>query len=162
MDGRMLIPIGVPEKAAAQEIMNCNELTSRFGLVLTREEAAALAQTRGEALKRAGRVEFGGGAMQALITAFCDSPYITQAEYADTLCELARIFYDFKTDSMDEVDDAEAIAMMRKVFDEWRGSVEMVESRMEAFARNVRYGRDAEDSGEDNEDEDTEEDEADE
>lgn len=162
MDGRMLIPIGVPEKAAAQEIMNCNEMTSRYGLVLTQVEALVLAQTRGEALKRAGRVEFGGGAMQALITAFCDSPYITQAEYPDTLCELARIFYDFKTDSLDEVDDAVAIVLMRKAFDEWCGSADMVESRMEALARNVRYGRDAMDFGEDDTEDDAEEDEADE
>ena len=162
MDANMLILIGLPEKAAAQEIIDCNELSSRFGLVLTRDEAAVLAHTRGEALVRAGRVEFGGGAMQALINAFCDSPYISQADYAETLCELTRIFYDFKTDSLDEVDDAEAIEMMRKVFDEWRGSVDAVESRMEAAARNVRYGRDMEDSGEDSVNDDMEEDEADE
>jgi hypothetical protein len=161
MDVKMLMPIGVAEKAAAQEIMNCNELTSRYGLVLTRDEATVLVQARGEALVRAGRVEFGGGAMQALITAFCDSPYITQDEYAGTLCELARIFYDFKTDSLDEVDDAEAIAMMRKIFDEWRGSVELMESRMEAAARNVRYDRDPEDDGE-ADIEETEEEDADE
>jgi hypothetical protein len=158
---RMLIPLGVPEKAAAQEILRCNDVTKRYGLALTQEEAAALARTRGEALIRAGRVEFGGGALQALITAFCDSPYLTKADYAETLAELTQIFYDFKTESLDEVDDAEAIAMMRQVFDAWRGAVDMVESRMEAFARNVRYGREPEDDGEDGE-EDTGEDEIDE
>lgn len=159
MDERMLIPLGLPEKAATREIMDCNTLTARFGLALTQPEAAALTKARGEALIQSGRVEFGGGAMRALITAFCDSLYIVRAEYADTLCELARIFYNFKTDSLDEVDDAEAIAAMRKVFDEWRGSLEMVESSMESYARNVRFGRDMQDGSEDADDEYAEEDE---
>ncbi len=157
MDERMLIPLGLPEKAAAREIMDCNALTARYGLTLLPAEAAVLTKARGEALIQSGRVEFGGGAMRALITAFCDSPYIARAEYADTLCALARIFYGFKTDSLDEVDDAEAIAAMRKVFDEWRGSLEMVESRMEAYARNVRFGRDMQDGGEGADDKDADE-----
>ncbi len=150
MNGRQtLIPMGLPEKAAAREIMDCNAVTSRHGLALTQAEAAMLSAARCKALIQSGRTEFGGGAMRALITAFCDSPYIVRVQYADTLCELARIFYDFKTDSLDEVDDAEAFAAMRTVFDEWRGSLDMVESRMEAYARNVRFGRDMQDSGED-------------
>lgn len=155
----MLIPLGLPEKAAAQEALRCNEVTARFGLVLTKTEAAALAETRRDALVKSGRVEFGSGAMQSLILVFCDSPYIVRDDWADTLGGLARIFYDFKTGSMDEVDDDEAIALMRRAFDTWRGALDMVESAMETAARNVRYGRAPEDGGEPG---DAQEDEADE
>jgi hypothetical protein len=144
----MRIPLGLPEKAAMQEVLCCNEVTARFGLMLTQAEAAALAETRRDALVKSGRVEFGGGAMQSLILAFCDTPYIVRDMWADTLSELARIFYDFKTGSIDEVDDAEATALMRRAFDEWRGALGMVESAMETAARNVRYGRAPEDEGE--------------
>ena len=153
----MLIPLGLPEKVAMQEALCCNEVTARYGLVLKQAEAAALAETRRDALVKSGRVEFGGGVMQSLIMAFCDSPYIVRDTWADTLSELTCIFYDFKTNSLDEVDDAEAISLMRRAFDEWRGALEMVEKAMEAAARNVRFGRAPEDDGED--DEDTEEDE---
>lgn len=145
---RMLIPLGLPEKVAAQEALCCNEVISRYGLALTKAEATALAQTRSEALLRSGRVEFGSGATRALILGFCDSPYIGRDDFADTLSALTRIFYDFKTDALDEVDDAEAIVLMREVFDEWRGALDMVEDRMEAAARNVRFGREPEDDGE--------------
>jgi hypothetical protein len=156
--GGKLIPGGLPGKAAVREITDCNILTSPFGLTLTPPEAAALAQTRSEALVSAGRVEFGGGTMRALITAFCDSPYMEKTDYADTLCTLTRIFYGFKSDALDEVDDAEAMALMRKAFT-GRGDLDMVAGRMEGYARNVRYGRDPENGGEP---QDREEDEADE
>ncbi len=150
----MLILAGFPEKAAAQEVLRCNEITVRYGLSLTQADAEALAQTRSEALARSGRVEFGGEAVRALVLAFCDSPYMLRDDYADALGELTRIFYSFKTDALDEVDDAEALALMRKFFDEWRGSLDMVEGCMEAAARNVRYGREPEDSGETPDEED--------
>jgi hypothetical protein len=149
MDERMLIPLGLPEKVAAEEVMRCNEVTQRYGLTLTQTEATALAQMRSTALSRSGRVEFGCGTMQTLILAFCDSPYISRGDFADTMGELTRIFYDFKTDALDEVDDAETVALMRQIFDQWRGALDMVESRVEIMARNVRYGRDPEDDGED-------------
>jgi len=148
MDGNMLMSVRLPEKAAIQEALRCNEVTARYGLALTQAEAAELAQTRSEALMRSGRVEFGGEAMRALILAFCDSPYINKDDYAETLAELTRIFYNFKTDALDEVDDAEAMALMREIFDGWRGSLDVLEGRMEAAARNVRFGREPEDSGE--------------
>ena len=60
----------------AETILACNEQTAAAGLTLTPAQAAALAQTRAESLRRTGRVEFGGGITQALIRAFCDSPYL--------------------------------------------------------------------------------------
>ena len=148
MDGLVLIPSGLPEKTVAQEMLHCNEITSRYGLALTPAEAKVLAQTHSAALVRSGRMEFGGGMMHMLILAFCDSPYIVRGDYADTIGALTRIFYSFKTNAFDEVDDAETIALMRRNFDEWRGALDRVEDRMENAARNVRCGRGPEDDGE--------------
>ncbi len=149
MDERgMLMISGAARKAAAQEALACNAGTERFGLVLTPEQAAMVAQARGEALRRAGRVEFDGGALQALIFAFCDSPYLPKEGYAETLCALSEIFCAFQTDAEDEADDAETLALMRRHFDECRGSMDLLEDRMAAAARSVRYGGMPEDAEE--------------
>lgn len=47
---------------------------------------------------------------------FCDSPYLSQANYADTLCELTALFYVFKSDIEDEMTDDELLDAMRDLF----------------------------------------------
>lgn len=149
MDERnMLMISGAAQKVAAQEALACNVRTQRFGLALTQAEAAMLAHSHAGALKRSGRVEFGGGALQALILAFCDSPYLPREGYVETLCVLTEIFCVFKTDAEDEVDDAETVALMRRHYDECRGSLELLEDRMTAAARSVRFGDAPEDAEE--------------
>ncbi len=52
-----------------------------------------------------------------LVTEFCDSPYIIQANYEDTILELQDSFYYFKNESMDRISDDELIAFMKRYFD---------------------------------------------
>ena len=47
-----------------------------------------LINKRFEALKNTGRIEFDEGILKKLIEAFCDSPYIMQNNYEETLEEL--------------------------------------------------------------------------
>ena len=58
-----------------------------------------------------------GGIFRKLAYAFCDSAYITPANYADTLSELVALFYAFKSDIEDEMTDDELIEAMRRIFD---------------------------------------------
>ena len=74
-------------------LAQCNDRTARFGLSLTAREMEELAWERFAALRAAGRVEFGGGILPALIDAFCDSAYLQQTAYAETICTLQEIFY---------------------------------------------------------------------
>ena len=86
-------------------------------------------------------IEIGGiGVIEKLIYAFCDSPYIYQENYADTLSRLQDIFYLYKNESMDELTDDELIEYMRKSFDETcQGSLDYLEETcLEKFARNIR------------------------
>lgn len=147
----MLIATNIQNKLAVSEVLKCNEYTARFGLVLSQVEAQELIETRTEALNRNGRIEFGGGIIDKIIKEFCDSPFLYQGNYAETLHELIETFYYFKNESLDSLSDDELISLMKKYFDcNCKGSIELLQNReLEAIARNIRFGiRDYEDISE--------------
>ena len=55
--------------------------------------------------------------IKKLIEAFCDSPYIMQSNYEETLEELQDIFYFFKEEAMEQISDDELIEFMKRDFD---------------------------------------------
>lgn len=135
---------------AKHEIRVCNELTSRFGLVLSDSEIEELVECRAEALKNTGRVELGGGILPKLIYAFCDSPYIEQDNYEATLAELQEAFYYYKNEAMEAYSDDELIEYMVSVFNgRAQGSVEyLIETSLESLCRYARKGYDKRSAGE--------------
>lgn len=130
------------ESKQAAAVKAANDYTQKFGLVLNEEEASLLFAERREVLKKQQRVEFGEGILPKLIFAFCDSPYIYQDNYAETLGRLQEIFYFYKNESMDEFTDDELIEAMKDLFDgECQGSLDYLEDTgLERLARNARYG----------------------
>lgn len=125
-----------------QQIISCNQYTQKFGLQLSAEEATQLVEARKDSLKMQERVEFGQGILTQLIYAFCDSPYIYQDNYVDTMEALQDIFYLYKNESLDELTDQELITYMKEAFDgSCQGSLEHLEdTALEGFARKIRRG----------------------
>lgn len=136
-----LIPGALTQKLAVAEIIRCNQTTSQYGLTLKESDAVELAVTRSEALEKLGRIEFAGGAINKLILEFCDSPYLNQSNYTETLHELIETFYFYKNETLDELDDDELIASMKKYYDgTCRGSLELLKERdLDNLAREIRY-----------------------
>ena len=128
------------EKNEITAVLNTNQYTERFGLVLSEEEAKLLVQERFESLKEQQRVEFGKGILDKLIYAFCDSAYIFQDNYVDAITRLQEIFYLYKNESMDELTDDELIDYMKDAFEnECQGSLDYLEDTcLELFAREIR------------------------
>ena len=146
------------QKLAVNKIVNCNDLTINYGLVLTHEQAIELAETRAYSLKTSGRIEFGGGVIEKIINKFCDSPYISMRNYTKTLHELIEMFYYYKNETLELISDDELIQFMRKSFDGvCQGSLELLSGReLAKMARNLRFGLAPDYSGEGNLDEDEE------
>ena len=121
-------------------IAKTNAYTQQFGLSISEADAKLLVQERANALKEQQRVEFGVGILEKLIFAFCDSAYIGQNNYMDTLVRLQEIFYLYKNESMDQFSDDELLEYMRKAFDdECQGSLDYLEGTcLEKFARWLR------------------------
>ncbi|WRS26654.1 DUF6323 family protein [Oscillospiraceae bacterium MB08-C2-2] len=154
----MPIPIQVQLAAAMQELDVCNSLSRHYGLLLTEKQMLQLTEHRFQTLKATGRTEFGEGILKKLVTAFCDSPYITQRNYEETLGELQSIFYYFKNESEDTLSDDELIEAMKSVFGgKAQGSLDYLEgTALENLCRIIRGGE-AEEDEESQEEEEYEE-----
>ncbi len=123
-----------------QKVIEMNEKTQKFGLVLSEKDAKMLVERRNTNLKEQQRVEFGEGILPKLIFTFCDSPYIYQGNYVDTIMRLQEIFYLYKNESMDELTDDDLLEAMKEAFDgECEGDLEYLEdTALEEFARSTR------------------------
>lgn len=130
------------KKQLAMEIKKCNEITMKYGVTLSDTQIENLINKRFESLKNTGRIEFGDGILKELIEAFCDSPYIIQENYEETLEELQDIFYFFNGEAMDQIADDELIEFMKEYFNgECQGSIEYLSgTNLEELCRNTRYG----------------------
>lgn len=98
------------------DLDRCIAAAGKHGLTLTPRTIEHISRVRTDALKANGRVEFASGIPEKLISAFCPSPYINQAELEDTICSLCELFYYFKNECSDITDD-ELIRGMCLIFD---------------------------------------------
>lgn len=138
----MKISSALIQKQAVAELEKCNDFTTQFRLTLSRRDAVELVETRTLALKSNGRIEFGGGVIEKIIRQFCDSPYLSMHNYAETLHDLTDMFYFYKNETLDLMGDDELIKFMKKCFDgSCQGSLELLSGRELAnMARNLRFG----------------------
>ncbi|WP_236896441.1 DUF6323 family protein [Clostridium beijerinckii] len=138
----MSISDSIISKQTFEEILQCNEETVEYGLKLSEENVKEIVEIRSEALSKNGRVEFGGGIIKQIISTFCDSPYISQYNYIETIEELIETFYYYKNETIEEIGDIELINLMKGYFDnECQGSLELLRYKyLDTIAHNIKYG----------------------
>ncbi|MEZ3434100.1 MAG: hypothetical protein K1W34_05650 [Lachnospiraceae bacterium] len=123
-------------------VLKLNQKTEKYGLVLTKDEAKLILRERGNALAKERRVEFGKGITEKLIYEFCDSDFICQDNYTDTIIRLQEIFYMYKNEMMDELSDDELLHLMREQFEKiCFGDLDYLEGTcLNLFSQAVRAG----------------------
>ncbi len=130
------------KQTQVKEVLARNRDTEKFGLALSEREAQLLVAERGEVLRKERRVEFGQGILPKIIDTFCDSAYITQDSYCDTLIRLQEIFFLYKNEMLDEITDDELLEFMREQFDGvCCGDLDYLEGTcLDLFAQAIRAG----------------------
>lgn len=131
--------------AAQAEELNVQELnayTGQYGLTLSREDGELLMQEHKNALVRQKRIEFGESILPKLIYTFCDSDYLCQDNYVETLIGLQEIFFRYKNEMSDEITDDELLHFMKEQFDTvCAGDLDYLSGTcLEVFAQAVRAG----------------------
>lgn len=123
-------------------VLDTNQYTSQFGLALTQEDARLLLTERQNTLKEQKRIEFGASILPRLIYEFCDSAYIRQEDYVDTLIQLQDIFFLYKNEMLDEITDDELLHFMKEQFETvCYGDLDYLAGTcLELFAQAIRAG----------------------
>lgn len=131
-----------PSSKTMGELLDLNEKTKEHGLVLTPEDVKTVVVSRNKVLRDHGRVELGIEVTKNLIEVFSASPYLDPDHYVDALNELHEIFYYMRNETEDQIGDVKLIHRMKDAFDgPCGGSLELLRSKMEAFAENFRRDR---------------------
>ena len=132
----------ISEANQLESLRKTNQYTEQFGLTLSAADAQLLVQEKINSLKEQQRVEFGEGIMPKIIYEFCDSSYIHQDNYTDTLIRLQNIFYLYKNETQDEMTDDELLHFMKEQYETvCFGDLDYLEGTcLDVFARMIRGG----------------------
>lgn len=124
------------------KVIETNQYTERFGLALSQQDAQLILDNRKTALHEQRRVEFGEGIVPKIIFEFCDSDFIDQSNYVDTIIRLQEIFYLYKNEMNDEITDDELLHLMKEQYEmQCHGDLDYLESTcLSDFARVIRAG----------------------
>ena len=74
------------------KVVETNRATAQYGLALTEEEAKLIVRERTDTLREQKRVEFGDSVTPKIIYEFCDSDFIDQNNYVETIVRLQELF----------------------------------------------------------------------
>lgn len=125
-----------------EKVIETNQASAQYGLVLTEQDARLILEERKHTLQEQKRVEFGESIVPKIIYEFCDSDYIDQSHYVDTIIRLQEIFFLYKNEMLDEITDEELLHLMKEQYEEiCFGDLDYLESTCLAnFAQAVRAG----------------------
>ena len=130
------------ERTQIQKVMEANQYTEQYGLTLSEQDAEILAQERKSTLIEQKRVEFGESILPRIIYEFCDSAFISQSNYVESLTRLQEIFFLYKNEMLDEISDEELLNFMKEQFETvCFGDFDYLEGTcLDIFAQAVRAG----------------------
>ena len=130
------------EQSQLGRVLKLNQETEKYGLVLNEEEAKLILQERRDVLQKERRVEFGGGVTERIIYEFCDSDFLRQDHYVDTIIRLQEIFYLYKNEMNGEITDDELLHLMKEQFELMcYGDLDYLEGTcLNIFAQAIRAG----------------------
>ncbi len=134
--------LSVLQQAQVGELLETNQFTQQYGLALTKRDVRLIAEARQDALKEARRVEVGDSITPKIIFEFCDSDYLSQDNYRDTIIRLQEIFFLYKNEMQDEITDDELLHFMKEQFETvCFGDLDYLEGTCLAnFAQAIRAG----------------------
>lgn len=108
-------------------ILKCNDVSSRYGIVLKESDARELVAVRLKVVNEVGLIEFKSIIVEAIVLAFCDSQFITKYDYLDVLSQLVEIFYYYRKELDELMSDEDIIKYMQLAFEgPCQGSLEQL------------------------------------
>ena len=126
-----------------QNLVDLNAKANNYGIVITETIAREIAAYRSEALIENERFETNSNAISRLTSAFLETRYINQEDFASTIGEIISLFYLIKNETENTISDDDLISKMLDTFQNnpCYGSIENMQSKgLEKILREYKFG----------------------
>ncbi|MCR4837967.1 MAG: DUF6323 family protein [Eubacterium sp.] len=134
--------IVISEKKQVDIIMKKNDALMMIpggANLLSRQDAELLVKAKHQTLKELRVVELGDTILQQLHYLFCDSGYIMQKDYRDTLIRLQEIFFRVRDEVWDLITDEELMDTMHEYFEKRvGGDLDALDVFMDEYSQTLR------------------------
>ena len=119
------------DKKFIGNLVDLNAKANNYGLTITENTAREIALRRKNALTENERFEIKSDAITRLTSAFLETRYINQEDFAYTIGEIISIFYYLKNETENTISDDDLISEMYKTFtnNPCYGSIEQMQSK---------------------------------
>jgi len=131
------------DKKFIKNLVELSAKANQYGLVITENIAREIAVYRQAALVENERVEFKSDAIARLTSAFLETRYINQEDFAAAMGEIINLFYLIKTETENTISDDDLISVMLDTFQNnpCYGSIENMQSKgLEKILREYKFG----------------------
>ena len=128
---------------AKNEILQINEESSAYGLILSSKDVEEVIKSRGYSLKTYGRIDLNMDITKKLIKKLYTSPYTQKDDYVELINDLQDIFYYLKNETLDEISDNEIIDIISEFYEKSSGRIDHVQNLAEKFGEDYRWNRES-------------------
>ncbi|MCL1794150.1 MAG: DUF6323 family protein [Oscillospiraceae bacterium] len=131
------------DKKFIQKLVDLDAKANNYGLAVTEGIAREIAAYRNQALAENERFELNSDSMARLTSAFLETRYIEQEDFAATIGEIINLFYLIKNETENTISDDDLISIMLDTFQNnpCYGSIENMQSKgLEKILREYKFG----------------------
>lgn len=141
----MLLPIILNSADAShkeiqlREILEINNESEKYGLVLNMQDAKAIVAARAAALQNSERIEMSNDVVKKITQMLYASPFICQEDYVFNINNIQEMFYYMKNETEDKIGDDELIDIIFNFYNNsCQGSIELLKETLQSFGENFR------------------------
>ena len=130
------------DKKFIAQLVDLNAKANNYGLAITESVAREIAAYRRKALIENGRAEIKSDAVARLTSAFLETRYINQEDFAQAMGEIIDLFYLIKTETENTISDDDLIGEMLDTFQNnpCYGSIEHMQTKgLEKILRRYKF-----------------------
>ena len=120
------------------EILNLNNESQSYGLVLSKEDVDEIINSRNDTLKYYERIELDIDVTKKIIENLYTSQYTYKDDYVELINDIQEIFYYLKNETLDEISDIEVIEILDKFYNECSGRIDIIQEESEGSAKEFK------------------------
>lgn len=123
------------------EILNLNERSQEYGLILTPDDVENIVKSRNHTLNSYGRIDLNMDVTKEIMEILYKSQFTDKDDYVEMINDLVEIFYFLKNETFDEISDKEIIEIIGEFYEETRGRIDNIQDKAEKFSIDYKYNR---------------------